>query len=169
MKISTCNSGLRASWIFNSTAEEPSQRSVVFCPINGRPSWSQRATALPLRTFRIVPTANQPTTTTTATKKRVRPASGEMTHRTIIQEWLSHFRRYCQRAAIGAQQNCNQKPLHRRGPFGGCLRASSEVRRGRRERQKYQLVCHQNRCRPQRFRRIRSAEDAKQRTEKQGG
>ena len=44
-----------------STAVEPSQRTVVRSPMRGRPSCIQRISARPVRTFQIVPAANQAT------------------------------------------------------------------------------------------------------------
>ena len=59
-----------AAWrraITISTAVEPSQRTVVRSPSTGRPPCIQRMSSRPLRTFQIVPAANQATTATAAT------------------------------------------------------------------------------------------------------
>lgn len=89
MNTSTFVKGLRAFWIFNSTPDEPSQRNVVFSPRSGRPSCSQRATRLPLRTLANIPAANQATRKITARKNSPRPASGEMIHKAAITKWLT--------------------------------------------------------------------------------
>ena len=62
----TLAKGALPSRITISTAVEPSQRTVVRSPSAGRPPCIQRISSRPVRTFQIVPAANQATTATAA-------------------------------------------------------------------------------------------------------